>query len=145
MSNFPALASLPHGPEFRFVDEILSLEPGRSGSACFTLKGTEEFLRGHFPGAPIMPGVLMIEALAQLAGIVAQCDPAHPPLANMRLTAVRAAKILGTFGPGDTVTLTTTIVGRMGNLIQAEGTLQHQEKELLRAQVTLSGDPPSIG
>ena len=104
------------------------------------LKGTEEFLRGHFPSQPIFPGVLMIEAIAQLAGIAAQCDPVHPPLANLRLTAVRGVKILGTVGPQETMTISVKVQGRLGNLISAEGTVHHEERVLCQGQVTLSGD-----
>ena len=45
-----ALAALPHGPEFRFIDRLTRLDPGTSGAAEFTLSGDEVFLRGHFPG-----------------------------------------------------------------------------------------------
>ncbi len=139
-----SLENLPHGAEFRFLDRLLSLTPGVEGTAEYSLSGQEHFLKGHFPGQPIMPGVLMVEAVAQLAGVVAQCDPAHPTLANLRLTAVRGAKILGTFGPGQTAEISVKIAGRMGNLISAEGSLKVAEMEILRTQVTLSGDSPSI-
>ena len=74
-----AMASLPHGPEFRFLDKVSRLVPGQEAAAEYRVRGDEFFLRGHFPGDPIFPGVLMIEAAAQLAGIVAQSDPAIPP------------------------------------------------------------------
>jgi 3-hydroxyacyl-[acyl-carrier-protein] dehydratase len=134
------LANLPHGPEFRFVDSLTHLDPGVSAIATYTLQGSEAFLAGHFPDQPIMPGVLMVEAIAQLAGVVAQCDPAHPVLHNMRLTAVRGAKILGTFGPGTTATLTANVQGRMGSLIQAEGSISVAGQEIFKTQITLSGD-----
>src|SRR6266498_1013117 len=94
-----ALNSLPHGPEFRFLDRLLSLEPGKSGVGEYTVRGDEPFLRGHFPGQPMMPGVVLVEAAAQLAGTVAQSDPTVPPMSALRLTAIRAAKILGTARP----------------------------------------------
>ena len=72
-----AVASLPHGQEFRFVDRVIALVPGVSGEGEYTVRGDEPFLRGHFPGDPLMPGVLLIEAAAQLAGIVAQIGRAH--------------------------------------------------------------------
>ncbi len=134
------LDALPHGPEFRFLDSLRSLEPGQSGCGNFLLKGDEAFLRGHFPEQPIFPGVLMIEAVAQLAGVVAQSDPHLPPLPNLRLTAVRLAKIFGTFGPGESVEIHAKITGRLGNLIQAEGKVCADGRDLCRTEITLSGD-----
>src|SRR5436309_4393266 len=111
-----ALASLPHGPEFRFIDRLLSLDPGKQGVGEYAVRGDEPFLRGHFPGQPLMPGVLLIEAAAQLAGTVAQSDPQIAPMPDLRLTALRAVKILGTARPGETIRLEANIIGRLGNL-----------------------------
>jgi len=69
-----ALQRLPHGPEFRFIDRLIELEPGKRGVGQYTVRGDEPFLRGHFPGEPMMPGVLLVEAAAQLAGVLAQSD-----------------------------------------------------------------------
>jgi 3-hydroxyacyl-[acyl-carrier-protein] dehydratase len=135
-----ALELLPHGPEFRFVDRLIQLDPGKEGAGEYTLRGHEPFLRGHFPGQPIMPGVLLIEAVAQLAGIVAQSDPKIAPLPGLQLTAIRAARILGTAQPGETVRLGATVTGRMANLIQAEGTATVNGQTILRTELTLSGE-----
>jgi 3-hydroxyacyl-[acyl-carrier-protein] dehydratase len=135
-----ALRNLPHGPEFRFLDRLLTLEPGKSGSGEYQMRGDEPFLKGHFPGHPIMPGVLLIEACAQLAGVIAQSDPEIPKLANMKLTAVRGAKILGTAGPGVTIQLEAEITGRMGGLVQARATASANGTRVLNVDLTLSGD-----
>lgn len=134
-----ALRHLPHGPEFRFVDRLLELEPGKRGVGEYRVRGDEAFLQGHFPGQPIMPGVILVEAVAQLAGVVAQCDPAVPPLPGLKLTAIRAAKILGTAAPGETLTLRAEITGRMGKLVQARGTAETGGRVLLRMEVVLAG------
>ena len=134
-----ALRFLPHGPEFRFLDRLLSLEPGQSGIGEYVLRGDEPFLRGHFPGQPLMPGVLLLEAAAQLAGTVAQSDPHTAPLPGLKLTAMRAVKILGTAGPGEVIRLEAHLTGRLGNLVQARTKAWVGDNLVLEAELTLSG------
>jgi len=136
-----ALDDLPHGPGFRFVDRLEALDPGRSARGSCRVRGDEPFLAGHFPGRPMMPGVLMIEALAQLAGIAAQSDPATGPMDDLRLTAVRQCKILGTAGPGEVIALEVQITGRMGGLVQAAATARVDERPVCKADLVLSGTP----
>ena len=135
-----ALSSLPHGPEFRFVDALTRLDPGKEGSGTYLVKGTEAFLAGHFPGQPLMPGVILLEAIAQLGGVVVQTDPDQPPLKDLRLTAIRAAKILGAALPGETLILRAKVEGRLGNLVQIEGDVTGPNGLLASAKVALSGD-----
>jgi 3-hydroxyacyl-[acyl-carrier-protein] dehydratase len=137
-----ALEVLPHGPEFRFLDNVSSLTPGKEGAGEYRVRGDEPFLRGHFPGDPIFPGVLLIEAAAQLAGVVAQSDPAIAPLAGLKLTALRGVKILGAARPGDVVQLEARVIGRLSNLIQAEARARVGDKLVLSAELTLSGEAP---
>lgn len=63
------LAALPHGPEFRFLTQVSGVRPGQDASGSWIVTGDEWFLKGHFPGNPIVPGVLLTEAMAQLAGL----------------------------------------------------------------------------
>lgn len=134
-----ALRHLPHGPEFRFLDRLTGLEPGVSGEGEYKLRGDEPFLAGHFPGAPLFPGVLLIEGAAQLAGVVAQSDPARRPLAGLKLTAVRQAKILGSARPGETILFRARISGRLDNLVQATVSAEVNGQIVLEANVVLSG------
>jgi 3-hydroxyacyl-[acyl-carrier-protein] dehydratase len=136
------LSSLPHGPEFRFLEKIQQLEPGKSGVGEYTVRGDEHFLRGHFPDQAIFPGVLLVEAAAQLAGVIAQCDPGIAPLKNLRLTAMRNVKIFGTAKPGETFRVEAEVIGRFANLIQAKASAHVGETQILQAEITLSGDAP---
>ena len=134
-----ALQSLPHGPEFKFVDSLSALEPGKSATGVYRLRGDEAFFAGHFPGQPIMPAVIMVEAIAQVAGIALQSDPSIPPIPDLRLTAIRNVKILGTATPRETLQIDAEIQGRMGNLVQAFGRVRAAEKVIAEGQVTLGG------
>ncbi len=140
-SKAAALASLPHGQSFRFVDEVTELDPGTRAEGLYHVRGDEAFLEGHFPGHPIMPGVILVEAVAQLAGIAAQSGSDFETLENVRLAAIRQAKIKGTAQPGDSLHLKATVTGRMDGLIQAQGTIQVNGAEILSAMIVLSGEP----
>ena len=68
------VALLPHRPPFRFVDRVDEHDPGVSVRASYKVLGTEAFLAGHFPGNPVFPGVLQLEALAQAGAIAVLSD-----------------------------------------------------------------------
>ncbi|MGE3310788.1 MAG: 3-hydroxyacyl-ACP dehydratase FabZ family protein [Limisphaerales bacterium] len=136
-----ALSRLPHGPGFRFVDRVLTLEPGKRGTGEYKVLGSEPFLAGHFPGDPLFPGVLLIEACAQLAGVVAQSDPDHGALPRLKLAAVRGSKIMGSARPGEVITLHAEVSGRMGHLIQAKASASVLGALVLQCELTLAGAP----
>lgn len=140
-----ALARLPHGPEFRFLDRLLALEPGKSGAGEYRVRGDEPFLRGHFPGEPMLPGVLLVEACAQLAGVVAQSDPAVAPLPGLKLTALRAVKILGAARPGEVLRLEARVTGRLGPLVNAAASATVAGRRLLQAELVLAGEAEGAG
>lgn len=140
-----ALSSLPHGPEFRFIDELTALAPGVSATARWQLKGTEDFLRGHFPGQPLLPGVIMVEALAQLGGIIVQTRPGIEPLTNLRLTAVRQFKIFASIEPGESLIIEATLEGALGGVFQVNGSLSSSTgQRLATGAVLLAGQESSL-
>lgn len=135
-----AMRSLPHGPEFRFVDRMLSLTPGKTGVGEYHIRGDEYYLRGHLPGEPILPGVLLVEAAAQVAGMVAQDDPANPRWPRLKLAALRGVKILDSVRPGQTLRIEAIITGQLDSLIQARVSAFVEEAKVLSAEISLSGN-----
>ena len=68
---------LPHRPPFLFVDALLELEPGRRAAATWTPPANAGWFEGHFPGNPILPGVLLVEAMAQTGALAVLSDPGN--------------------------------------------------------------------
>jgi 3-hydroxyacyl-[acyl-carrier-protein] dehydratase len=121
---------------------MVSLTPGVEGVGEYRVRGDEYYLRGHLPGEPILPGVLLVESAAQVAGMVAQEDPANPRWPRMKLAALRSVKILGSARPGQTVRIEAVITGRLGPMIQAQVSAFIAEVRVLSAELALSGVEP---
>lgn len=110
----PIALGLPHREPFVFVDEVTKIEPGESARGVKTFTGAEAFFAGHFPGEPIVPGVLLIEALAQIAGIG---GAAGEPGTRFLLSAVRSMKFLRAVRPGERIELAAKKSGGMDRLL----------------------------
>lgn len=117
MTSEPSIP-LPHGHPFIFVDRVLETDPGKRAVAVKNVTYGEAILQGHFPNQTIMPGVLIIEALAQVAGIALHsADPPGPP-SRPHLAAVRNVKFQKPVTPGDQLRLTAELVARMDQMAQ---------------------------
>ncbi|MFM1943897.1 MAG: hypothetical protein RI897_2879 [Verrucomicrobiota bacterium] len=124
---------LPHGPSFRFITRVVNFTPAKSLTAELDLDPAAPYFAGHFPNNPLMPGVLMTEALAQTSGLLlalSQTKTLSPPMTNPRLFHLAASqmKFSQPVKPGVTLNLLSHIDRDFGNLVrcQVEAAL-HQE------------------
>jgi 3-hydroxyacyl-[acyl-carrier-protein] dehydratase len=101
------LKLLPHRYPFLLVDRVISLVPGESVKAIKNVTFNEPFFTGHFPGRPVMPGVIILEALAQTAGLLAFRTANVVPDANTELyfVGIDKARFRRPVVPGDCVEL----------------------------------------
>lgn len=111
----PVALGLPHRAPFVFVDAVLEVEAGERALCRKTFAAEEPFFAGHFPGDPLVPGVILTEALAQTAGLAA-----GQPGRQFRLSAIKGMKFLRAVRPGETITLRARKTAVVGGLWQFE-------------------------
>lgn len=138
------LDALPHRPPFRFLSAVTELRPGECGSAVWRVRGDEAFLAGHFPGGPLVPGVLITEALAQLSGLVAFFRPderaagASPPRAKLVHVDVRFKEAIA---PPAEILLTSRMCEAVGVFRQFEVEATCRDSVAARGRITLAQSP----
>jgi len=110
---------IPHRDPFLLVDEILELEPGVRATGRYHVDPGAWYLRGHFPGRPIMPGVLQVEALAQVGAV---CGLSHEGFAGKLalFAGIEAVRFKRIVVPGDTLDLRCTITRLRGPVGKAD-------------------------
>jgi 3-hydroxyacyl-[acyl-carrier-protein] dehydratase len=95
---------LPHCPPFLFVTDVREVVPGVRASASWTLTGDEPFFAGHFPGRPTLPGVLQVEALAQVGALAVLADQRYAGKLPL-FGGIDKARFRRQVVPGDTLEL----------------------------------------
>ncbi len=133
MASDPVALGLPHRAPFIFVDEVVELRPGERALCRKTFPADEPFFRGHFPGDPLVPGVILTEALAQTAGLAA-----GQPGCAFRLSAIKGMKFLRAVRPLDAIDLTARKVATVGALWQFEVVARVGESVVAEGVVVLA-------
>jgi len=112
---------LPHRDPFLLIDEVTFLEPGKKIKASRFVDGQEYYFRGHFPGNPIMPGVLMLEAIAQAGAVAVLVLPENTGKLIL-FAGVDKARFKRIVKPGDTLVIEVEITDFRRNIGKAKGT-----------------------
>ena len=118
------LKHLPHRYPFLLVDRVTALEKGKSIRALKNVTINEPFFTGHFPHRPVMPGVLMLEAMAQAAGLLAFSDDAIARDANsvIYFAGIDGARFKRPVEPGDQLVLDVEILRHKASIYKFKGT-----------------------
>ncbi len=130
------MALLPHRYPFLLIDRVLEVTPRERILArkCVTIN--EPFFEGHFPGYPIMPGVLQVEAIAQAGGILILLDFERPQDTLMLFTGVDKAKFRRPVVPGDVLEIEAKVLNLRSRAVRLEGAIRVDGKLVCEATVT---------
>ncbi len=124
----------------RLLDVATASSDGRRITAHKAITATDEFFQGHFPGAPLLPGVLMVEALTQASALLVCADPATPAGATVRLRGVDDAKFRRHVVPGDRLDLEVALVKRRGPIARVQATASVEGSVVIEAGLVLAID-----
>ena len=124
----------------RLLDVATASSDGRRITAHKAITATDEFFQGHFPGAPLLPGVLMVEALTQASALLVCADPATPAGATVRLRGVDDAKFRRHVVPGDRLDLEVALVKRRGHIARVQATASVEGSVVIEAGLVLAID-----
>ena len=133
---------LPHRYPFLLVDRVLEIKKGKYCKALKNISGNEEVFQGHFPSKAILPGVMIIEALAQTAGIVIHSGNEHTSSKEIVFFAgIDKAKFRIPVVPGDQLVLETILINKRRNFWVFEGKASVDDKLAAQAEIKLMLQP----
>jgi len=129
---------LPHRYPFLLLDRVLEVEDGKRCKALKNVTGNEPFFQGHFPGNPVMPGVLIVEAMAQACGIAAFSLEKDVSDKWLLFAGIDKARFKRPVVPGDQLIIEAEFVSRKLNLWQFKATASVDGKLASQAEVRVA-------
>src|SRR5687768_18424499 len=141
------IRQIPTQYPFVLVDRVLEHDPGGRLVALKNVTGSEEFFEGHFPHEPVMPGVLLMESLAQAAGIWILKDAPDPSRLEVHVVGIDDAKFRRPAVPGDQLRLEVEVLHRRGPLCRVRGEVRAGEHRVAEAKLLLQVstlEPPVV-
>lgn len=127
---------IPHRAPFLWIDQIAELEPGERCVALKYIDPAEPFFTGHFPAQPILPGVFLIEAMAQTSGVMLGSTSSKPE-GIPKLAAVNRFKFLKVVNPGAELRIETRKLTEAGTMACIEGTVSVGNEIVARGELTV--------
>ena len=125
---------IPHRSPFLFIDECEILEKGKRGIASRVFKDDEYFFQGHFPGNPIVPGVILIEALAQTAGIIVSESLVEYDKKSVLFMSVNKAKFRKPVIPNDKIIFEVKFMNSVKNVYKFLGIASKENIKVSEAE-----------
>ena len=145
MANSSPFLGLPHRPPFVFVREILRCDPGLSVEAATSFASDDPMFAGHFPGNPLVPGVILTEALAQTAGIAAASGYPDETKPLFLLSAIRGMKFFRAVRPEERIDLRAEKLAQVDDLVQFKVEASVKGVRVAEGQLVLSMAADSKG
>jgi 3-hydroxyacyl-[acyl-carrier-protein] dehydratase len=128
---------IPHRYPFLLVDRVVEMEPGKRIVALKNVTANEWFFQGHFPGYPIMPGVLIVEALAQAGAVLLLSDESTRGLIPL-FAGIEKCRFRQQVVPGDTLTLEMEVLARRGPVGKGRAVARVNEKVAAECELTFA-------
>ena len=129
---------LPHRYPFLLVDRITELEPGKRIVGLKNVTINEQFFQGHFPGMPVMPGVLIIESMAQVGGVLIYRELPEQNNKLIYFTGIENARFRRPVVPGDQLRIEIDVLNRRNNFGKMRGRATVEGKLAAEAVVTFA-------
>ena len=125
---------IPHRSPFLFIDECEILERGKKGEASRVFKDDEFFFQGHFPGNPIVPGVIIVEALAQTAGIIVSESLTEYDKKSVLFLSINKAKFRKPVIPNDKIIFEINFINNVKNVYKFFGIASKENIKVSEAE-----------